>query len=97
MVGEYRCASNATPGLLARSWSAHVIGGKKMQLLGYIEAVSEAAAIERAVILFSLDDERRKRLGAICDANKPTDDWTSAQIYRAAACLKYNSSPGSES
>jgi hypothetical protein len=30
-----------------KSWSAHLIGGKKMQLLGYIEAVSEAAAIER--------------------------------------------------
>jgi hypothetical protein len=45
-----------------RSWSAHLIGGKKMQLLGYIEAVSEAAAIERAVVLFALDDGRRKRL-----------------------------------
>jgi hypothetical protein len=33
-----------------------------MTLLGYIEAVSEAAALERAVVLFSLDDERRKRL-----------------------------------
>jgi hypothetical protein len=33
-----------------------------MQLLGYLEAVTEAAAIERAVMLFSLDDERRKRL-----------------------------------
>ena len=45
-----------------KSWSAHLIGGKKMHLLGYIEAVSEAAAIERAVVLFALDDERRKRL-----------------------------------
>ena len=27
-----------------------------------IEALSEAAAVERAVALFSLDDERRKRL-----------------------------------
>jgi hypothetical protein len=45
-----------------RSWSAHLIGGRKMLLLGYIEAVSEAVAIERAVSLFSLDDERRKRL-----------------------------------
>jgi hypothetical protein len=45
-----------------KSWSAHVIGGKKMQMLGYIEAVDEAAAIERAVVLFSLDNERRKRL-----------------------------------
>ena len=33
-----------------------------MQLLGYIEAVNEAAAIERAVVLFTLDDKRRKRL-----------------------------------
>jgi hypothetical protein len=36
--------------------------GRKMQMLGYIEASTEAAAIERAVVLFSLDDERRKRL-----------------------------------
>jgi hypothetical protein len=33
-----------------------------MQLLGWVEAVDEAAAIERAVVLFSLDDERRKCL-----------------------------------
>jgi hypothetical protein len=45
-----------------KSWSVHLIGGKKMQSLGTIEAVSEAAAIERAVVLFALDDERRKRL-----------------------------------
>ena len=45
-----------------RRWSAHLIGGKKMQLLGFIEAVSEAAAADRAIVLFGLDDERRKRL-----------------------------------
>jgi hypothetical protein len=45
-----------------RSWSAHLIVGKKLQHLGVIEAVDEAAAIERAVVLFSLDDARRKRL-----------------------------------
>jgi hypothetical protein len=45
-----------------KSWSVHLIGGKKMQLLGSVEAVSEAAAIERAAVLFSLDDKRRKRL-----------------------------------
>jgi hypothetical protein len=33
-----------------------------MQSLGVIEAVNGAAAIEEAVVLFSLDDERRKRL-----------------------------------
>jgi hypothetical protein len=33
-----------------------------MQWLGVIEAVSEAAAIERAIVLYALDDERRKRL-----------------------------------
>jgi hypothetical protein len=33
-----------------------------MQLLGYIEAATEATAIERTVVLFSLDDVRRKRL-----------------------------------
>jgi hypothetical protein len=35
---------------------------KKMQLLGYLEAVSETAAIERAVSLFGLDDQKRMRL-----------------------------------
>jgi hypothetical protein len=45
-----------------KSWSVHLIGGKKMQLLGSIEAVSEAAAIERVVVLFARDDERRNRL-----------------------------------
>jgi hypothetical protein len=33
-----------------------------MQSLGVIEALSEAAAIERTVVLFALDDARRKRL-----------------------------------
>jgi hypothetical protein len=33
-----------------------------MQLLGYIETATEPAAIERAVVLFSLDDAKRKRL-----------------------------------
>ena len=36
--------------------------GKKMTFLGYIEAATEMAAIEKAVVLFSLDNERRKRL-----------------------------------
>jgi hypothetical protein len=45
-----------------KSWSAHLIGGKKMILLSVIEAVSEAAAIERAAVLLSLDEAKRKRL-----------------------------------
>jgi hypothetical protein len=32
-----------------------------MQSLGVIEAVREAAAIGRAIVLYALDDERRKR------------------------------------
>jgi hypothetical protein len=55
------------PPILARdpslkSWSAHLIGGKKMQLLGFVDAATEAAAIEAAVALFGLDDIKRKRL-----------------------------------
>jgi hypothetical protein len=42
-----------------RSWSAHLIGGKKFQMLGYVEAMNEAAALERAAVPFSLDDARR--------------------------------------
>jgi hypothetical protein len=45
-----------------KSWSAHLIGGKKMQLLGFVEAVSEPAAIETAVASFGLDDQKRRRL-----------------------------------
>jgi hypothetical protein len=56
-----------------RSWSVHLIGGKKMTLLGVIEAVDELAAIERAVVLFGLDDAKRNRLavnlrGWVCTA-----------------------------
>jgi ABC-type branched-subunit amino acid transport system substrate-binding protein len=61
-----------------KSWCAHLIGGKKMQMLGWVEAVDEAAAIERAVVLFSLDDARRKRLASTCggsvsEASHPRD------------------------
>jgi hypothetical protein len=45
-----------------KKWSAHLIGGKKMQLLGFVEAVSEPAAIESVVVLFGLDDQKRRRL-----------------------------------
>jgi hypothetical protein len=45
-----------------KKWSAHLIGGKKMQLLGFVEAVSELAAIETAVASFGLDDQKRRRL-----------------------------------
>jgi hypothetical protein len=58
--GEPRPAPPRDPNL--KSWSAHLIGGKKMQLLGFVEAVSEPAAIEAAIALFGLNDERRKRL-----------------------------------
>ena len=33
----------------------NLIGGRKMTLLGYLEAASEAAAIERAVVLYALE------------------------------------------
>ncbi len=59
-LGEPRPEPPRDPNL--KSWSAHLIGGKKMQHLGYVEAVSEAAAIEAAAVLFGLNDERRKRL-----------------------------------
>jgi len=58
--GEPKAEPPRDPNL--KSWSAHLIGGRKMQLLGFVEAVSEAAALERAVVLFSLDDGKRKRL-----------------------------------
>jgi hypothetical protein len=45
-----------------KKWSAHLIGGKRMELLGFVEAVSEPAAIESAVASFGLDDQKRRRL-----------------------------------
>jgi hypothetical protein len=64
----------APPPLIKRDsnlkrWSAHLIGGKKMQLLGTIEAVSAAAAIERAVVLFALDKRAVSASRSICGAD----------------------------
>jgi len=42
-----------------RRWSAHLIGGKRMTLLGYVEAVAEPAAIAAAVAMFALDDHKQ--------------------------------------
>jgi hypothetical protein len=46
----------------ARSWSVHFIGGKRLERLGIVEAVDEAAAVEAAAALFGLDNLQRKRL-----------------------------------
>jgi hypothetical protein len=43
------------------SRSAHLIGGSKMQFLGFVQAVSEATAIEAAVAV-RVDDQKRRRL-----------------------------------
>jgi hypothetical protein len=56
--GEPKPETPRDPNL--KSWSVHLIGGKKMQSLGYVEAADEPAAIEQAVFLFSIDSERRK-------------------------------------
>jgi hypothetical protein len=45
-----------------KSWSARLIGRKEDAVLGFVEAVSEPAAIEAAVVLLSLDDQKRSRL-----------------------------------
>jgi len=45
-----------------RRWSAHLIGGKRMTLLGYVEAAAAPAAIEATVAMFALDDHKRRRL-----------------------------------
>jgi hypothetical protein len=45
-----------------KRWLAHLIGGKRMELLGFVEAVNESAAIESAVAMFALDDQKRRRL-----------------------------------
>jgi len=55
-----RSRSRRNPNL--KRWSAHLIGDKKMQLLGLFGVVSEPAAIENAVALFALDDQKRRRL-----------------------------------
>lgn len=58
--GEPRPEPPKDPNL--KSWSAHLIGSKRLERLGVVEAVSEEAAIKAAVTAFSLDDQRRKRL-----------------------------------
>jgi hypothetical protein len=58
--GELKPEPPKDPNL--KRWSAHLIGGKEMQLLGFVEAVSEPAAIESAVALFALDEQKRRRL-----------------------------------
>jgi len=55
----------------AKSWSAHLIGGKKMQLLGFVEAVSEPAAIESAVASLGLDKRSAGALLSISEASGP--------------------------
>ncbi len=45
-----------------KSWSVNLIGGRKMQHLGFVHAVGEQAAIEAALEKFGLDEAKRKRL-----------------------------------
>jgi hypothetical protein len=45
-----------------KSWSAHLIRGRKMELLGYVGASDEMAAIKLAIEHYALSDEQRKRL-----------------------------------
>lgn len=45
-----------------KAWSAHLIGGKRLRLVGYLEAATEAAAAETAVSLFRLSEPERRRL-----------------------------------
>lgn len=45
-----------------KAWSAHLIGGKRLRLVGYLEAATEAAATEAAVSLFGLSELERRRL-----------------------------------
>ena len=58
--GEPRPEPPRDPNL--KEWSVRLIGGSKARFVGYVEAVTEPAAIEAAVALFGLDAERRKRL-----------------------------------
>jgi hypothetical protein len=45
-----------------KSWSVHLIAGKKMQHYAVVLAASEEAAIEAAAKRYGLDDQKRKRL-----------------------------------
>jgi hypothetical protein len=45
-----------------KNWAVHLIAGKKMQHLGYVQAIGEQAAVEVAVEKFGLDDQKRRRL-----------------------------------
>ncbi len=45
-----------------KSWSVHLIGGRKMQHLGFVQAADAKAAMIVAGDKFELSPERRKRL-----------------------------------
>jgi hypothetical protein len=72
----------------ARSWSAHLIGGKKLTFLGFVGDVDEPTAIEQAVVVFSLEDERRKRLAVNLRRHGVRQFGVSTPSDRAAALKK---------
>jgi hypothetical protein len=45
-----------------KNWSVHLIGGRKMQHLGFVLAGDTESAVAVAAEKFGLTDERRKRL-----------------------------------
>jgi hypothetical protein len=60
--GEPKPAPPAPVDPNLKNWSIHLIGGKKMQHLGFVQAIGEQAEIEAAVEKFGLDDQKRRRL-----------------------------------
>jgi hypothetical protein len=45
-----------------KSWSVNLIGGRRMQHFGLVQAIDEKTAIEAAVEKFGLDEQKRKRI-----------------------------------
>jgi hypothetical protein len=57
--GQPKPAPRSSP---LRSWSVHLIRGRRMELLGFIDASDETSATQQAIKVFTLTEDQRRRL-----------------------------------
>jgi hypothetical protein len=60
--GEPKAAPPAPVDPNLKSWSVHLIRGRRMEWLGSVDASDETSATQRAIEMFALTEEQRKRL-----------------------------------
>jgi hypothetical protein len=78
--------------VILKSWFVHLIGGKKMQLLG----ASEAAAIERAVVLKPSGRPLRRRLDGGEHDQQDDDDLAQGILVVDMAALRMVRAPAAK-